>query len=124
MNTPTIHQRFFAKIAVCLHGPDCRECCWYWKTGTTSRGYGKFYLRSVKVSGQRRSVSIAAQNYLWVIVYGPLPARVYVTQTCGHKLCLNYHHLQTSKPVVVANIVAADIERKLESMRVHFNGQN
>lgn len=56
--------------------------CWKW-LGPQSSGYPH-----KTFNGQ----CVPARKWLWMQLFGPLPARLIVTTTCGAKDCMNPHH--------------------------------
>lgn len=37
-----LEERFWAKVLRCVHGEQCRRCCWEWQGTRTPKGYGLF----------------------------------------------------------------------------------
>ena len=59
--------------------------CWQYLGAKTSDGYGK------KTVGDR---TVSAGRWIWETLFGPLPAGLVVSTTCGTHGCLNPHHLR------------------------------
>jgi hypothetical protein len=80
---PTVKQRFYEKVAL----PD-ENGCMLW-TGTSTRGYGKFYLRG-KVA--------MAHRVAYELQVGPIPEGRVIDHVeawgCRSTLCCNPDHLQ------------------------------
>ena len=79
MAKDTLLQRYWSRVD--KRGPDE---CWNW-TGTTSRGYGKFY----DGVAMRR-----AHRYAWQFAHGEWPGEWHVLHSCDNPLCQNPAHLK------------------------------
>jgi HNH endonuclease len=96
MYTEEFKQRFWAKVARCLHGDTCRECCWLWqgaKTGLPpSNLYGVIWAPpAIRQEGKRY---IKAHHMAWEMRHGPLPPGLWVLHNCpggDNSLCVNYN---------------------------------
>jgi hypothetical protein len=58
--------------------------CWLWQGAVTRDGYGR-----VRIAG----VLTYVHRVAYAIAYGPLPARVEVSQLCSRPSCINPAHL-------------------------------
>lgn len=59
------------------------EDCWRWLGPVSASGYG-----NKTFNGK----SVNAKRWLWMQLFGPLPAELVVSSRCGDELCMNPHH--------------------------------
>ena len=72
---PCTIARFWSKVDVGADGS-----CWPWG-GATTNGYGRFQ-------------NVRAHRYAYKIAKAAIPDDLMVRHLCGHKLCVNPHHLE------------------------------
>lgn len=58
--------------------------CWTWLGAVADTGYGR------KQYGGKPEL---AHRWMWRQLFGPIPAGLIVSQTCGNRTCTNPHHL-------------------------------
>lgn len=69
--------------------------CWIWTGPTVSQGTGQI--------GRRPLRGMLAHRVSYQLHHGPIPANRHVTQTCGHKKCVNPQHL-TAVPIPASGV--------------------
>jgi hypothetical protein len=74
--TPRDIERFWSYVDR-SGGP---EACWPWRAGTSTGGYGRFYL-----AGK----TWTAHRVAWILIYGPIPDGQNVLHTCDVRHCCN-----------------------------------
>lgn len=80
--------------------------CWLYLGPTTPDGYGKKQLNGKTVS---------ASAWIWSTLFGPVPAGLVISTTCGTRGCVNPHHLractqaQANRAGVGASLLPADV---------------
>lgn len=72
-----LDERFWAKV-------EKTDTCWNW-TGTTSNGYGQYWLDG---KGHR------AHRLSYAYAHGPIPEGMQIDHQCHNKLCVNPDHLR------------------------------
>lgn len=78
------HVRFVEKVE--FRGPDD---CWPWR-GSTSRGYGVFWVGESKTD---RTLT-PAHRYAYELLIGPIPAERVIDHLCRNTLCVNPMHME------------------------------
>lgn len=69
-------------LVVLGHAPDD---CWQWQSVINRDG------TAVK---QYHGRTIPARRWIWIQLFGTIPAALVVTNTCNNKACVNPHHLR------------------------------
>jgi hypothetical protein len=75
------------------------EGCWKWTGGRAPNGYGITYLGFEHVAGKRKSYSIGAHKFSWILQRGGVPKGLQLLHQCDRKHCVNPDHMKigTSK---------------------------
>jgi hypothetical protein len=78
-------QRFWAKVAVCVHGISCHDCCWPWQAHIGTHGYGMFHFE-----GRDQTAShVAYVLFREDLADGHVPDHL-----CRVRACVNFWHLE------------------------------
>lgn len=65
---------------------DRKTSCWEWVGTTSKAGYGQFRFDGRKTSPHR---------FIWIYLYGEIPARLEIDHVCKNRRCANPKHLRT-----------------------------
>jgi len=106
MNSPSIQQRFEAKVEY-IPFADCH----YWTAATNKFGYGK-----LEIEGKNRWV--LAHRFAWEQKNGAIPNNMYVLHHCDNPSCVNVKHLYLGSYQDNAK------DRELRNRGNHANGLN
>lgn len=93
---------------------DIRDGCWNYLGGTSSNGYGAFW-----VNGQNRK----PHRYLWELLIGPIPKELEPDHLCFNTICCRIDHIELVTPLVNkmrSNSIPAINARK----KICLNGHN
>lgn len=60
---------------------------WWWKGAKDHRGYGRFYVRELQQN-------VPAHRVLFEQLYGVVPDGLELHHICGHRDCVDPHHIQ------------------------------
>lgn len=78
-----ITQRFWDKV-------EKSDRCWMWSAGTSSEGYGRYYLGAE--NGAKRHDY--AHRISYAIAHGPIPEGLHIDHLCRVRSCVNPSHLE------------------------------
>ena len=87
-------RRFWVKVDICIHGKECKKCCWMWTASLVGREgmkYGQLYIGTLK----GRRVRKAAHVVSWKIYNNMrrINENEEIMHSCDNPPCVNPHHL-------------------------------
>jgi len=89
---PSIEERFWRLVQICVHGPQCQDCHWPWLGQVTHGGHGIFYWYYDHT--KKTNINIGAHVFMWSLIRGTMPQwPLLIRHTDDMPSCIQPYHL-------------------------------